>query len=66
MNIAKRVGALEGKACGGGFECHRVIQRAGQTRDEALNAYGRDRIGPDDVAVLRVIVFKLATEGLSR
>ena len=63
MNIAKRVNALESRAHSGGYEYHRVIQHDGQSRDEALDAYGRDRLGPDGFAVLRVIVFAPGDNG---
>ena len=57
MNIAKRVGALENQAGDGGFEkAHRVICRLGQTQDQALDAYGREKIGPKDFVVVRVFV----------
>ena len=35
---------------------HRIVQEIGQTHDEALDAYGRDRIGPDDGIIVREIV----------
>jgi hypothetical protein len=45
MNIAKRVGALENRAGDGGFEkVHRIIGKLGQTHEQALDAYGRDKI----------------------
>ncbi len=57
MNIAKRVGALENQAGDGGFEkVHRIIGKLGQTQEQALDAYGRDKIGPKDFVVVRVLV----------
>ena len=57
MNIAKRVGALENQAGDGGFEkAHQVICGDGQTQEQALDAYGRDKIGPNDFVIMRVIV----------
>ncbi len=57
MNIAKRVGALENHAGDGGFEkVHRVIGRVGQTQEQALDAYGRDKVGPKDFVIVRVLV----------
>ena len=35
---------------------HQVVQQVGQTWDEALDAYGRDRIGPDDGIIQRELV----------
>ena len=57
MNIAKRVGALENRAGDGGFEnVHRIIGTLGQTQEQALDAYGRDKIGPKDFVVVRTFV----------
>ena len=57
MNIAKRVGALEGKVGDTRFESvHRIIQRAGQTEDEAFDAYGRVKMGPNDFVIVREIL----------
>lgn len=57
MNIAKRVGALEGRAGDGGFEkAHRILCNIGQTKDEALDAYGRDKIGSNDLVVVRTFI----------
>jgi hypothetical protein len=33
-----------------------IIKEAGQSNDEALDAYGRDRIGPNDRIVIWSIV----------
>ena len=35
---------------------HRIVQQVGQSEDEAIDAYGRDRIGPDDGIILREMV----------
>ncbi len=57
MNITKRVGALENQAGDGGFDkAHQVICRPGQTQEQALDAYGRDKIGPNDFVVVRTFV----------
>ncbi len=57
MNITKRVGALENQVGDGGFEkAHRVICKIGQTQDQALDAYGRDKVGPNDLVIMRVMV----------
>ncbi len=57
MNIAKRVGTLENQVGDGGFDkAHQVICRVGQTKEQALDAYGRDKIGPTDFVIMRVLV----------
>lgn len=57
MNIAKRVGALEGKSSGRKFEkLHSLMAREGQTEDEAIDDYGREKIGPDDFVLIHVPV----------
>jgi hypothetical protein len=35
---------------------HRIIQRVGQSYEEALAEYGPDRIGADDGIIVRIIV----------
>lgn len=53
MSITKRVIALECK--GASSNCVRVHQLSagnGQTEDEAIEAYGRERIGPNDLAIV--------------
>ncbi|MBA4092060.1 MAG: hypothetical protein C0494_15920 [Sphingobium sp.] len=55
-NIGKRIEALEALRSAGAVVWHRVIQQSGQTLDEALDAYGRDRIAPDDRLIVRKIV----------
>jgi hypothetical protein len=37
-------------------KAHRLIQRQGQTRDDAMDAYGRHLIGPDDIVIINRIV----------
>ena len=57
MNIAKRVGALENQAGDSGFDkAHQVICELGQTQEQALDAYGRDKIGPKDFVIVRRFV----------
>ena len=57
MNIAKRVGALEGRDDGGRFDgVHRILCKDGQTENEAREAYGRDKIGTRDFVIIRSIV----------
>lgn len=57
MNIAKRVGALEGQSGAIGFgKVHQIICTEGQTVDQAQDAYGRDKIGPRDFVIIRTFV----------
>jgi hypothetical protein len=35
---------------------HQVIVREGQTRDKALDAYGRNLIGADDILIVNRII----------
>lgn len=43
---------------------HRIIQRIGQSEDEALDAYGRDKIGAgDQIIVRRIVAPKLREAG---
>lgn len=53
----RRLVALESVSQPGGVErWHRVIQGVGQTRDEALDEYGRDKVGENDGVIVRQIV----------
>ena len=55
MKLDKRVSYLEAK--GGSavsIKSHIIGLGSGQTREEAIDAYGRDRIGPDDMIILLV------------
>ena len=57
MNIAKRVGALEGNSPPKTWDkYHSLIFREGQTEDEAIDDYGRDRIGPNDFLTIHKLV----------
>jgi hypothetical protein len=56
VSLANRVGSLEAKVPAALVRHHRIIQRVGQTFDEALNEYGRDRIADSDGIVCRRIV----------
>lgn len=53
---AKRLEALETRTKAATGVWHRIIQEAGQTQDQALDAYGRDKIGPDDNVIIRRII----------
>jgi len=54
--LGSRVAELEARKARPFGKVHRLIQRQGQTRDEALDAYGRELIGPDDMVILNRIV----------
>ena len=57
MKMSSRVEALEVRVGECRFEnVHRLIQRVGQTRDEVLDAYGREKIEPDDRVILRRLI----------
>lgn len=55
-NFGKRIEALEAMQSTGAVAWHRVLQESDQTIDQALDAYGRDRIGPTDRLIVRKIV----------
>ena len=49
MNITKRVGALESKASPPTVEkWHQLFGFKNETEDELIEAYGREKIGPND------------------
>jgi hypothetical protein len=54
--IRNRLRALESAGRSGWRKVHRVLQQLGQDQDAALDDYGRDRIGPDDLVIVRRIV----------
>ena len=54
--LTTRVEDLERRAPDAIRRVHRVIQDIGMSRDEALDAYGREKIGKNDGVILRVIV----------
>lgn len=57
MKMASRVQALESKGGNvGSGKSHRVICRIGQSKDDALDEYGRDKVGPDDFVIVRHFV----------
>ncbi len=56
MQLHRRVAGLEAKQAVPCGKVHRIIQNLGQTRDEALDEYGRDKIGPDDFVIVRHFV----------
>lgn len=55
-NHGKRVEVLEAKQPKAAGRWHRVLQDVGQSEDDAINAYGPERIGIGDSLLLRVIV----------
>lgn len=52
----QRLQSLENVARIGWEKAHRVVQRSGQSESEAIDTYGRDRLGPHDLLVIRKIV----------
>ena len=56
MMLGKRIAALEAKAPKNWSPWHRIVQMPEQTLDQAIDAYGRDRIGPDDNMVVWTVV----------
>ena len=55
MKLANRLTALEARTPTIG-QVHRIIVGIGETRDEVLDAYGRDKIGPHDRLIVRNII----------
>ncbi|UXC89511.1 MULTISPECIES: hypothetical protein [unclassified Sphingobium] len=55
-NIKSRLAALEKASPIGPAIWRRIIQQPDQTEDEALDAYGHDRIAPTDRLIIRKIV----------
>jgi hypothetical protein len=56
VSLSNRVGLLEAKVPAALVTHHRIIQRVGQTLDDAIDEYGRDRIADSDAIVCRRIV----------
>ncbi len=56
MQLRKRLESLEARNMSPTGCVHRLRQDRGQTRDEVLDAYGRDRIADDDIVIIRRIV----------
>lgn len=65
MKMASRVHALESKGGNvGPGKSHWVICMLGQSPADALDAYGRNKIGPDDFVIVRYFMTPvLAVEG---
>jgi hypothetical protein len=55
-HLEKRVSHLEAKEGPPLSRVHSIIQHIGQTQDEALDAYGRYRIGEGDMLIVTKIV----------
>jgi hypothetical protein len=53
--IKKRLEALETAGRSGWARVHRIVQRLGQSESEALDGYGRERVGSDDLVIVRRI-----------
>jgi hypothetical protein len=56
MQLRKRVEGLEARTKPLFERVHRIIQHVGETRDQALDAYGRHLIGENDLLIVNVIV----------
>ena len=56
MKIDARVSRLEAMIPAVVGTAHRIIQHLGMSRDDALLAYGPDRIGLSDTIIIRRVV----------
>lgn len=56
MTLRKRISVLEAAKPGEDRPWHWLIKQPNQTQDEAIDAYGRDKIGPDDNLIIWQIV----------
>jgi hypothetical protein len=56
MNINRRIAALEASAPVASGIFHRTRQIAGETLEDAVTAYGREKIGPTDRLIVRQII----------
>ena len=54
--LKTRLAALEGATRSGWDKVHQVIQKIRQTQDQALDEYGRDKIGVNDLCIVHRIV----------
>jgi hypothetical protein len=54
--LDNRVTDLEARKARPLGRAHRLIQHEGQTQDEAIDAYGRELIGPDEMLIINRIV----------
>ncbi len=65
MKMANRLDALEGKATPPLVEkWHEMVALGDETEDELIDAYGREKIGPDDsVIILRPVAPRFDAEG---
>ena len=64
QRMRTRVERLEAARPGQVVKWHRVIARDEQSDEQALDAYGRERIGAGDHVVLRRIVAGPAASGM--
>lgn len=55
MTRDKRVAALEAKQTGGSFRWHRLLREPWQTVQEAIAAYGHNKIAAGDGLIVRTI-----------
>ena len=65
MNMTNRLDALEGRASPPLVEkWHQLVALEDQTRDEVIDAYGREKIGPNDsIIILRSCAPRFDSEG---
>lgn len=56
MRLVSRLKVLEARNHVGWDQAHQVIQHVGQTEDEALDEYGREKIGANDLVILIELV----------
>lgn len=54
--IKRRLAELEARKPAVTSSCHRMIVQLGSSVEDAINAYGRERIGPADRLIVRTIV----------
>ena len=54
--LESRVKALERHGAVTCHKVHRIICGEDQSEDDVIDAYGREKIGPDDKIIMRVLV----------
>jgi hypothetical protein len=61
--LGSRVADLEARQTVPFGQAHMLMQREGQTQDEAIDAYGRQLIGNNDLVIINRIVSPKDAEG---
>lgn len=56
LMLKRRVGALEAAAPEGAPVWHRIVQAVGETQEQAIERYGRERIRHSDKLIIRCIL----------